>query len=145
LGPSPPARRPRRQQLEQRSGSPQLAARLVPEQPDESTSVERAHLLWGMLTSRAGQAVPMPQLPAGPLGLPGPAEVRGYLARLQASLSEAAPRLQAIFERPGAQELVADVQWGLLQRFAARSIKFFSGLQDTAGGGGGGGAAVAKA
>lgn len=134
---------PRRQQLEQRSGSPQLAARLVPEQPDESASVERAHLLWGVLTTRAGQAVPMPQLAAGPLGLPGPAEVQGYLSRLQASLSEAAPRLQAIFERPGAQELVADVQWGLLQRFAARSIKFVSGLQE--GAGDGGAAAVAKA
>ena len=30
----------------------------------------------------------------------------------------------------GAQELLADVQWGLLQRFAARGIKFVSGLSD---------------
>lgn len=64
----------------------------------------------------------------------GPAEVQQYISKLQAVLSESAPRLQAVFEKPGAQELISDVQWGLLQRFAARSIKFISGLQDSASG-----------
>lgn len=62
-----------------------------------------------------------------------------YLAKLQAALSESAPRLQAVFEKPGAQELLADVQWGLLQRFAARSIKFAAGLGEGLGSGGSGG------
>lgn len=74
----------------------------------------------------------------------GPAEVQQYLAKLQAALSESAPRLQAVFEKPGAQELLADVQWGLLQRFAARSIKFAAGLGEGLGGGSGSGAAAAK-
>ena len=70
-----------------------------------------------------------------------------YLQTLQAGAAGAAPRLQAILERPGAQELLADVQWGLLQRFTARGIKFAAGLADGGGGGGssgGGGAAVAS-
>ncbi|KAL4858875.1 Protein ACTIVITY OF BC1 COMPLEX KINASE 3 [Chlorella vulgaris] len=125
-----------REQLSQRSGNAALALRLVPGQPDEQLSVERAHLLWGVLTSGAGRSVPMPQLSTGLLGLPGPGEVQQYVARLQAALSGAAPRLQTIFEKPGSQELVADVQWGLLRRFAARSIKFLTGISDSAGGGG---------
>ncbi len=52
-----------------------------------------------------------------------------YLGALRGSLSAAAPRLQALFEKPGANELLADLQWGLLQRFAARSIKFALGVQ----------------
>lgn len=61
-----------RQQLVQRGGSADLAARLVPPQPGEEESLQRAQLLWDLLTSRAGRAVPMPQLQAGPLlGLPG--------------------------------------------------------------------------
>ncbi|PSC69892.1 putative aarF domain-containing kinase chloroplastic [Micractinium conductrix] len=119
-----------RQQLHERTGDAALAARLVPRQPEESMAADRARLLWAVLTSRAGQAVPMPQLSPGLFGLPGPWEVQQYLQKLQAALSGSAPRLQAVFEKPGAQELLADVQWGLLQRFAARGIKFVSGLSD---------------
>jgi hypothetical protein len=61
--------------------------------------------------------------------------VQQYVAKLQAALASEAPRLQAVFEKPGAQELVADVQWGLLQRFAARSIKFAMGIQGGEGSG----------
>lgn len=59
----------------------------------------------------------------------GPGEVQRYVSTLRDTLSASAPRLQAVFEKPGSNELLADVQWGLLQRFAARSIKFALGLQ----------------
>lgn len=56
-----------------------------------------------------------------------------------------------MFEKPGANELFADLQWGLLQRFTARSIKFVLGLQQQgqqaeqgAAAGGGGAAAVPR-
>lgn len=186
---------PCRRQIEQRSGSAALAARLLPQQAEEVQNVGRAKLLWDVLTTRAGQAVPMPQLAAGLFGLPGeacggvmvvdghgllaawlrgaarcsvqkfttvalalgpadpgvsaslptspllstcppnhlpagPFELQQYLQKLQAVAAEAAPRLQAVLEKPGAQELLADVQWGLLQRFTARGIKFAAGLQE---------------
>ena len=147
-----PARRPPllnfstcRRQIQERSGSAALAARLVPAQPDEAQSAERASLLWDVLTTRAGEAAPMPQLQAGWFGLPGPAEVQQYLQQLRDSAAASAPRLQAILERPGAQELLADVQWGLLQRFAARGIKFAMGVADGGSGSGSGssGSAIA--
>ncbi len=109
----------------------------MPPQPEEAQSAERAWLLWNVLTTRAGEAAPMPQLQAGWFGLPGPAEVQQYLQQLRDSAAGAAPRLQAILERPGAQELLADVQWGLLQRFAARGIKFAMGIADSSSGSGG--------
>ena len=113
----------------------------MPSQADEQQSAARAQLLWDVMTTRAGQAVPMPQLRPGLLGLPGPGEVVQYWQQLQAALGAAAPRLQTVLEKSGAQELVADVQWGLLQRFAARGIKFVSGLAD----GGSSGAASSSA
>ena len=65
-----------------------------------------------------------------PLRLPaGPSELQAYLASLQEALSAVTPRLRTLFEKPGANELLADLQWGLLQRFAARSIKFVLGAQ----------------
>ena len=63
-------------------------------------------------------------------------EVQQYFQQLQSVLGAAAPRLQALFEKPGSQELLADVQWGLLQRFAARGIKLAMGLQSGGGDGG---------
>jgi hypothetical protein len=56
--------------------------------------------------------------------------VQQYVSQVRAALSDTTPRLQAIMEKPGAQELLADVQWGLLQRVAARGIKLIAGLQD---------------
>lgn len=64
-----------RQQLHERTGDAALAARLVPRQPEESMAADRARLLWAVLTSRAGQAVPMPQLSPGLFGLPGEPEL----------------------------------------------------------------------
>ncbi|GAB4814519.1 hypothetical protein N2152v2_001565 [Parachlorella kessleri] len=124
-----------RMQLAQRTGNPALAARLIPAPLDETESLARAQLLWDSLTSRAnGRPVPMPQLSSvGWLGLPGRSELQAYVAALQESLSAVTPRLRTLFEKPGANELLADVQWGLLQRFAARSIKFVLGAQPGAG------------
>ena len=119
-----------REQLAQRVNEKE-AKRLVPSTREESRSRRRAAVLWSMLTSGAeGGALPMPQLQGGlgPWGLPGPIEVAGYVGQLRSALSGTAPRLRALLERPGAQELLAEVQWGLVQRVAARGIKLFAAL-----------------
>ena len=51
------------------------------------------------------------------------------------------PQFRTLMERPGTQEFMMDIQWGLLQRMAARAVKLFSFI----GGGGGEGAAVGAA
>eukprot|EP00887_Chlorella_sp_A99_P005015 scaffold4.g5015.t1 len=140
-----------REQLAARAapfGGAELAARLVPAAQDEKESRARAVLLWRWLSG--GGALPLPPLPAGGglFAVPGPAEVQAYLASLQERLAGASPRLAALLERPGAQELVAEVGWGLAQRFAARSIKFVAGLQappPSAGGGSSGADGAPKA
>ncbi len=51
------------------------------------------------------------------------------MSSLRETVAGTTPRLRALLERPGANELLADLQWGLLQRFAARGIKFVMGAQ----------------
>jgi hypothetical protein len=120
-----------RAQVAARTGDAGAAARLVPAAPGESTARRRGRLLWAAITAGGGHgaagaaAPPMPELAAGggPLGLPGPGEVARLFEELRSVAGAAAPRLRALLERPGAQELMADVQWGLAQRVAARGVK----------------------
>jgi len=83
----------------------------------------------GPSSSPSSSSPPMPLPRSGPMGIPGPAELTDWLASLREIVSTAGPQLRAILNRPGAQELLANVQWGLLQRFAARSVKFVMGWQ----------------
>lgn len=128
-----------REQLAERvSGGEAVAKRLVPSTREESRSRRRAKVLWSMLTSGAeGGALPMPELQGGvgPWGLPGPVEVVGFVNQLRSALSGVGPRLRSLLERPGAQELLAEVQWGLAQRVAARGVKMFAAVAGAASGG----------
>jgi aarF domain-containing kinase len=128
-------------------GDKAMAERLVPVQQNEIESADNAQLLWRLLTagstsdgessgnnvgpssSPSSSSPPMPLPRSGPMGIPGPAELTDWLASLREIVSTAGPQLRAILNRPGAQELLANVQWGLLQRFAARSVKFVMGWQ----------------
>lgn len=145
-----------REQLAVRAGA-ELADRLVPGAPEEEESRQRALLLWRWLSGRGhgsedgagaqgkraavAAGLPLPQLPAGwgPWGLPGPWELQQYLQALQDRLAEGSPRLRALLDKPGAQELVVEVGWGLANRGAARSIKLLAGLQGAGEEGGQGG------
>ena len=128
-----------RRQLSSPPGSAELASRLVPLHPGEATSAARAALLWRALSRGVeGRALPLPSPPAaGPLGVLGdPLALVRWVQELQGAAGEAAPRMQALLARPGAQELLADVQWGLTQRAAARGIKLLAGWGAGSAGGG---------
>jgi aarF domain-containing kinase len=112
--------------------------KLVPTNLEEQKSRERAYILWSMLTTSSSnnfEAVPMPELRSGggPFGLPGPMEMNAFVNQLRDGLSATGPRLRSLFEKPGAQELVLDVQWGLVQRVAARGVKLFMAATGTSG------------
>ncbi len=134
-----------RAQVAARSGSLALAARLVPAGPEEAAARRRAKLLWGALAGARGAAIPTLAAGGGPLGLPGPGEAARYVGELRAALSAQAPRLQALLATPGAQEVLADLQWGLVQRVAARAVKLAlaAGAEGARLAGGGTGAAAA--
>ncbi|KAL4522850.1 hypothetical protein Ndes2526A_g07583 [Nannochloris sp. 'desiccata'] len=110
-------------------GNADQVNRLVPTNSEEHKSRDRAFTLWSMLTTNATstEPIPMPELRTGggPFGLPGPVELNEFVGQLRDGLSATGPRLRSLFERPGAQELLLDVQWGLVQRVAARGVKLF--------------------
>jgi predicted unusual protein kinase regulating ubiquinone biosynthesis (AarF/ABC1/UbiB family) len=119
-----------REQLATRfGGNVDQINRLVPTNSQEQKSRERAFTLWSMLTTNASstEPIPMPELRTGggPFGLPGPVEMNAFVGQLRDGLSASGPRLRFLFERPGAQELLLDVQWGLVQRVTARGVKLF--------------------
>ena len=111
--------------------------RLVPTNIEEQRARERAYTLWSMLTTNAtsmnannGESIPMPVLRAGggPLGVAGPVEINAFVGQLRDGLASTGPQLRSLFEKPGAQELLLDIQWGLVQRMAARGVKLFMAL-----------------
>lgn len=114
-----------RERITLMSGGSSVSERLVPIQPDEIECLENATLLWRLLTAHSQATLPVP--PIGAFGLPGPTEIANWIRSLSEAVSAAAPQLRSILNRPGAKELLADVQWGLLERFAARSVKFVLG------------------
>lgn len=118
-----------RKQLGDRLSSPEIARKAVPPAKDESLFRKRAVLLWTALTTRVGVqgGVPMPELKSGAFGFPGPFELRQYVSDLTSSLGSATPRLQAVLQKPGAQQLLIDVYAGLVQRVAARGVRLATG------------------
>lgn len=72
----------------------------------------------------------------GMFGLPSPTDIVSMMNRARSALINAGnglndvdtARLRALVEKPGFQELVIDVQLGLAQRAAARSVKLFAAM-----------------
>lgn len=120
-------------------GNEELANRLVPGTVEEGRSRRRAKAIWGMLTAGAGPqggSLPLPTLPVGqgPFGLPGPGEARQLVEQIRSTLAATGPQVQALFEKPGAQELLLEVQAGLAQRIVARGVKMVAGAAEGWGG-----------
>lgn len=122
-----------RDQLRARLGTgEQEVLKMVPSTREESRSRRRAYVLWRMLTSsEGGKGLPLP-IPSA-TAMTDPLQVISYMNQLQSTLASTGPRLRALLERPGAQELLVEVQWGLVQRVAARAVKFFAALQQGSG------------
>ena len=123
-----------REQLAERvpGGGKKQASHLVPSTKEEVRSRLRAQLLWRAVNKDTASIMP-------PLSTP--ADVLGFVSQLRTTLSANWPQFRTLMERPGTQEFMMDIQWGLLQRMAARAVKLFSFI----GGGGGEGAAVGAA
>jgi hypothetical protein len=67
---------------------------------------------------------------SGPFGLLTPGDVQQLVYTVQSGVGQVWPQLQQLAQQPGAAELAKDVSNALVQRFAARAIKFAFGVQD---------------
>jgi len=113
-----------RKSLVDRVGSEQ-AQKLVPETGEESEARERLSLLAPLL-SQGGNELEVLLPSSG--AVPGPGDIASFIGGVRSSLQSADPQIRRLLQKPGMQDLIVDVQWGLVQHALARSIKLGAAL-----------------
>lgn len=113
-----------RTSLVDRVGNEQ-AQKLVPETSEESEALERLSLL-APLISQGGDDLEglLPNSGA----IPGPGDIVSFVGRVRSNLQSADPQIRRLLQKPGMQDLIVDVQWGLVQHALARGIKLGAAL-----------------
>lgn len=112
-----------RQRVHEQSGSEALARRMVPLAANEARYAETAADLEAVLAP-PGTPSPFesPQLSAQ--GLPDARKVYRYLQEAIARLDANLPQMRSIAAHPEAQVMVRELTAQVLQRCAARSVRF---------------------
>lgn len=98
------------------------ANKLVPVTKEEIQARERIETLMPLVSRLDGDFSDL--LPVS--SIPGPSEISVVLGKVQQALQSSDPRLRKLIEKPGAQEMLADIQFGLVQHAMARSIKLIA-------------------
>jgi hypothetical protein len=116
-----------RQLVQEQSGSDALAKRMVPLAANETRYAELgARLEAALLPNGPPSPFSTPQFSM--TGFPDPRTIRSYIQEAVGRLDALMPRVQSLAGHPVVQGMVADLTWQILQRCAARSVKFvFSG------------------
>jgi hypothetical protein len=116
-----------RQRVQEQSGSETLAKRMVPLAANEARYAETAAQLEAALAPN-GTNLPFPAPQRMLTGLPDPRTIQTYIQEVVARLDALLPRVQSLAGHPVVQQMVVDLTVQVLQRCAARSVKFvFSG------------------
>jgi predicted unusual protein kinase regulating ubiquinone biosynthesis (AarF/ABC1/UbiB family) len=113
-----------RKSLVDRVGSEQ-AQKLVPETSEESEALERLSLLAPLVSQRVDDLEGL--LPTSN-AVSGPGDIVSFMGRVRSSFQSADPQIRRLLQKPGMQDLIVDVQWGLVQRALARGIKLGAAL-----------------
>ena len=105
------------------------ALEFIPETPEEVEARKRGLLVLPLLTNLMERATgtSVDALFSRFDGF-NPTDIASAFRRIRRLLGSAEPRFQSIFQRSGAQELLVDVQLGLVQRAIARGIKLAAAI-----------------
>lgn len=110
-----------RQVITNRLGESQ-ANKFVPVTREEAQARDRMQALMPLVSRLNGNLEDV--LPTS--RVPGPSDIVSLISRIQETLRSSDPRLRKIIDKPGTQEMVVDVQFGLMQHAMARSIKLMA-------------------
>jgi hypothetical protein len=113
-----------RQQVESQSGSPGLAARMVPLAANESKFADLASRLEVFLLRPGGPASPFSTAQLSPMRLPDPRQMQEVVQDVIAQVESVLPRMRSLVHHPVVQRMVVDLTTQIMQRVAARSVKF---------------------
>eukprot|EP00210_Caulerpa_lentillifera_P001158 g1114.t1 len=117
-----------RQSINDRFGMETVDA-LVPELPQEKEARQRAKFIAALLQGRSEGQLAMVS-PTGPFGTYTPSDVQKFINQVQSLFEDAFPPLYDSFRAPGGVDLLSKLSRDLLLRFAARSVKLFTGVQE---------------
>ena len=99
---------------------------LVPEAPEEQESRRRANVLLSSIAALTRSTDRASDLAPGDIRTPS--DVIRWINGIRRTLSSAGPEIRSILAKPGSQELLVDIQIGLVQRVVARGIKMAAGM-----------------
>lgn len=105
------------------------ALQYIPQTPEEIEARKRGLLVLPLVSNLMERATGT-QIDAlfARFNVSNPTDIVSAFRRLRKVLDSAEPQFQSIFQRSGAQELLVDVQLGLVQRAIARGIKLAAAI-----------------
>ena len=105
------------------SGSVTLATRFVPVAANESRYLSLAQELNQEVQAQTGLQSPLVGGGEDSIGLPNIAAVPQYLQGVVDSITQFAPKVAPLFQKPASQQLIMNLSSRILQRMVARSVK----------------------
>lgn len=105
------------------SGSVTLATRFVPAAANEMRYLSLAQELNQEVQAQTGLQSPLVGAGEGSISFPNIAAVPQYLQGVVDSITQFAPKVAPLFQRPAAQQLIMNLSSRILQRMLARSVK----------------------
>ena len=115
-----------RRRVEAQSGSAALARRMVPLAVQEEKYADLAQRFEARLFPERQRETAPPLTAALQDGLPSPAKVRTAVLESLERLQQQLPRVQGLLAQATVQQMVLDINMGIMQRVAARSVKFLT-------------------
>jgi hypothetical protein len=113
-----------RERIAAQSGSPSLAERMVPRAASEARYSELASDLTALIRERLDVRAPFERRPGAEGRLPRPAEIQAFMDAVVRQAQAAVPWLGGLAGHPAMRQMVLDISTRIVQRAAARSIKF---------------------
>lgn len=108
------------------SGSVTLATRFVPAASNESRYLSLAQELNHEVQTQTGLQSPLVAGGEDSIGFPNITAVPQYVQGVIDSITQFAPKVAPLFQRPAAQQLMMNLSSRILQRMVARSVKVVS-------------------
>lgn len=113
-----------RARIQEQSGSESLAVRMVPVAAGEMFYAQTSQQLNEAIQTRTGLASPLIGSGSDVPPFPSVDAVPKYIQALVQQTSDVLPRLGSLLRQQAAQEMIMDLTTKILQRMAARSVKF---------------------
>lgn len=113
-----------RARIKEQSGSESLANRMVPVAAGEVFYAQTSQRLNDAIQAQTGLTSPLVAKGSDVPQMPSVGSVQVYIQAVVQQISVFLPRIGSLLQRQAAQDMIMDLTTKILQRMAARSLKF---------------------